>query len=129
MARPRVLQIGMDPGVIDFSPWPGQDADGLRVRIDAAEATLRDAGFDVVVCLLPGDPDAAESVVRADLAKRHFDLVEIGSGLRTSHEFTLIFERVVNVVNACQPGATFCFNDSPETTLAAVHRHLRAASP
>ena len=64
MAAPRVLQIGMDPGVIDFSPWPGQDADGLRVRIDAAEATLRDAGFDVVVCLLPGDPDAAESVVR-----------------------------------------------------------------
>jgi hypothetical protein len=46
----------------------------------------------------------------------------IGSGLRTSHDYTLVFETVVNTVIACQPGVRFCFNDSPETTLDAVRR-------
>jgi len=124
MAGPRVLQIGMDPAVIDFSPWPGQDAEELRARIGDAEAALRAAGFDVAVCLLPDDADAAESTVSEFFADGTFDLVEIGSGLRTSHEYTLIFERVVNTVTARQPGIRFGFNDSPETTLEAVRRGL-----
>ena len=127
MARPRVLQIGMDPGVIDFSPWPGQDADALRARTGDAQAALRDAGYDVVVCLLPDDADAAESTVREFFADARFDVVEIGSGLRTSHEYTPIFERIVNTVNSLQPGIPFCFNDSPESTLDAVRRGLRGA--
>lgn len=122
MANLQVLQMGMDPAVIDFSPYPGQDADQLRARISAAEAELRDAGFDVVMCQLPTDPDAAESLIRVCVADQAFDVVEIGSGLRTSHEFTEIFERAVNVVAAHQPGIRFCFNDSPESTLDAVRR-------
>lgn len=124
MAIPRVLQIGMDPAVIDFSPWPGQDADGLRARIAAAEHALRTAGINVTACLLSDDPDRAESVVRQRLASARFDAVEIGSGLRTSHEYTRIFERVINVVTTEQPGVPLCFNDSPETTLDAVRRVL-----
>lgn len=124
MASPRVLQIGIDPAVVDFSAWPGQDADGLRARLDDAEATLRSAGFDVTVCLLPDDDADAESAVREACAGRTFDVIEIGSGLRTSHEYTLVFERVVNTVAALQPGIPFCFNDSPETTIDAVRRGL-----
>ena len=124
MAKPRVLQIGIDPGVIDFSPWPGQDADGLRARIADAETALRDAGFDVTVCLVPDDAAAADSAVRARLSSAVFDVVEIGSGLRTSHEYTTIFERVVNAVVTLHSGVPLCFNDSPETTLDAVRRAL-----
>jgi hypothetical protein len=125
MTKPRVLQIGMDPEVIDFSPWPGQNADTLRARIGAAEIALRTAGFDVAVCLVSDNADAAESTVRKFFADTTYDAVEIGSGLRTSHEFTPVFERVVNTVTALQPGVRFCFNDSPETTLDAVRRGLR----
>lgn len=124
MTRRRVLQIGMDPAVIDFTPWPGQSADALRVRLDRALDELHGAGFEVVTCLLTDDADAAETTVRAALADQRFDVVEIGSGLRTSHEYTPVFERVVNVVNACQPGVPLCFNDSPETTLDAVQRGI-----
>ena len=124
MTSGRVLQIGMDPGVIDFSPWPGQDADALRARLADAEDALRAEGFDVVVCLLPEDPDAAESTVRELLAATTYDVIEIGSGLRTSHEYTLVFERVLNTVVSLQPGGRLCFNDSPETTLEAVRRAL-----
>lgn len=125
MTRPQVLQIGIDPGTIDFSPWPGQDADKLRARIADAEAALRRAGFDIAVCLLPDDADAAESTVSEFFADQTFDVIEIGSGLRTSHDYTLVFERIVNTVTALQPGVPFCFNDSPETTLDAVRRGLR----
>ncbi|MFD4367982.1 hypothetical protein [Rhodococcus sp. NPDC058521] len=124
MKSPRVLQIGIDPAVVDFSPWPGQDADGLRARLDEAGAALRNAGFDVTVCLMPNDEAMAESTLRQFLADGTFDVVEIGSGLRTSHEYTLVFERVVNTIAAIHPGIPFCFNDSPETTLDAVRRGL-----
>lgn len=124
MAEPRVLQVGMDPAVIDFSPYPGQNADRLQARIDAAQSELRDAGFDVVTCQLPDDPDAAEARIRSCLTGTAFDVVEIGSGLRTSHEFTEIFERAVNLVAELQPGIRFCFNDSPESTLRAVRRGI-----
>jgi hypothetical protein len=124
MASLRVLQIGIDPAVVDFSPWPGQDADGLRARLDDAGAVLRDAGFEVTVCLLPDDAAAAASAVREVCTGRSFDVIEIGSGLRTSHEYTLVFERVVNTVVALQPGIPLCFNDSPQTTFDAVRRGL-----
>ena len=125
MDQKRVLQIGIDPSVIDFSPWPGQDADKLRARIATAEAALRSEGLEVTPCLVPDDVDAAEEVVRACLAGRTFDVIEIGSGIRTSHEYTAVFERVVNTVVAFQPGVPLCFNDSPETTLDAVRRGLK----
>jgi hypothetical protein len=124
MIRPRVLQIGMDPGVVDFSPWPGQSAAALRIRLQQAQEALRDAGFEVLTCLLTNDADSAEAAVRDALADADFDVVEIGSGLRTSHDYTLVFERVVNTLTACRPGARLCFNDSPETTLDAVRRGL-----
>ena len=124
MSQVRVLQIGMDPDAIDFSPWPGQNADALRTRITAAVADLEKAGFATTLCLLTDDPDAASAAVSRFLAEAHYDVVEIGSGLRTSHEYTAIFERVVNEVAALQPGVRFCFNDSPETTLDAVRRSV-----
>lgn len=125
MTSARVLQIGMDPGAIDFSPWPGQSAETLRVRIRAAHAELIDAGFTVDTCLLTDDADTADAAVRTALADHAADIVEIGSGLRTSHDYTLVFERVVNTVTTCRPGVPLCFNDSPETTLAAVLRAAR----
>lgn len=132
MANPRVLQIGIDPEVVDFSPWPGQDAAALNRRIDDATTALGDAGFDVTICLLDGDPRTAESALREKFAGRVFDVVEIGAGIRTSEAHTVLFETVVNAVNALQPGVPFCFNDSPETTLHAVRRILanpRGGSP
>lgn len=124
MTQHRMLLIGIDPSAVDFSAWPGQDADSLRERIATAEAALRDDGLDVTPCLVPADAAGAEDVVRAHLTDRPFDVVEIGSGLRTSHEYTAVFERVVNTVMAVQPGVPLCFNDSPETTLDAVRRVL-----
>lgn len=125
MTGERVLQIGVDPEVIDFSGWPGQDAATLRRRVGEAEAALRRAGFEVTVCLLHDDPDTVDAAVAASFAHGAFDVVEIGARLRMSPEYTLVFERVVNLVSRIQPGVHVCFNDSPETTLEAVLRGIR----
>lgn len=114
----------MDPSVIDFTPWPGQDADMLRARIADAEAALRTEGLDVTPCLLSADLAAAAETVRGCVAGQTFDVIEIGSGLRKSHEFTLVFERALNSLIALQPGVPLCFNDSPESTVDAVRRGL-----
>lgn len=124
MTGTRVLLVGIDPALVDFSPYPGQTAEQLRARIGAAESALRDSGFDVVTCHVQDDPDAADDQVRACLARSTFDVVEIGSGLRTSHEYTEIFERAVNAVMDLQPRSRLCFNDSPESTLQAVRRGI-----
>ncbi|MGB3604590.1 MAG: hypothetical protein WBA38_13690 [Gordonia sp. (in: high G+C Gram-positive bacteria)] len=125
MAKLRLLQIGIDPNVVDFSPWPGQNADLLFERIAIAQAALRDAGFDVTECLVPDDVDAAESSVRRAFAGHEFDVVEVGSGLRASNDYTPVFECVINTVVALAPGVRFSFNDSPETTLEAVLRSVQ----
>ena len=85
---------------------------------------LRSAGFDTTVCLLSDDPADTESTLAECFATGKFDVVEIGSGVRNSSKYTIIFERVVNTVHALQPGIRFCFNESPETTLDAVRRAL-----
>lgn len=75
-------------------------------------------------CLLTDDADVAETTVKNALADEEFDVVEIGAGLRTSYDYTLVFERVINAVTGCRPGIRLCFNDSPETTLDAARRGL-----
>jgi hypothetical protein len=37
-------------------------------------------------------------------------------------EHTLLFERILNLLNELVPGIVFCFNTSPETTLDALRR-------
>jgi len=126
MAGPHVLQIGMNPDVIDFTPWPGQSAEDLRGRIEQARTALHEAGFSVSTCLLPDDADAAASLVADALTATDVDVVEIGAGLRTSQAYTPIFEQVINTITGLRPGARLCFNDSPETTLEAVRRAIPA---
>ncbi|MEV7132147.1 hypothetical protein AB0N24_04580 [Arthrobacter sp. NPDC093128] len=52
----------------------------------------------------------------------------IGAGLRMAEEHTLLFERVLNLLNELVAGIVFCFNTSPETTLDALHRLARPAT-
>jgi hypothetical protein len=97
----------------------------LATRIAAGEAALREAGFDIVSCLVPADLDEAEKRVRECLAARPVQVVMIGAGLRMAGEHTLLFERVLNLLNELVPGIVFCFNTSPDTTIDAVRRWAR----
>ena len=123
-----VLSLGLHPSAADLSRYPEITQEMLMTRIAAGEAALREAGFDIVPCQVPADLDQAEKMVRECIAARPVQVVMIGAGLRMAAEHTLLFERVVNLLNQLVPGIVFCFNTSPETTIDALRRWARPSS-
>ncbi|WP_031486293.1 hypothetical protein [Streptomyces bicolor] len=123
----KVLSIGLHPSALDYSWMPdGVDESVLTARIGAANAALRDAGFDAVPCLIDNSPDSAEATVREQLRQQTFGLAMIGGGVRMLPENTLLFERLVNVLTEEAPGIRLCFNTSPEDTVEALRRWIQA---
>ena len=120
-----VLSIGLHPSALDYSRHPDLDEPTLTSRIEAGEAAIRAAGFDLVSCQVPASPEEAEAGLRACADGHRFRVAMIGAGIRMTPEHTLLFERLVNVVTEIAPGVRFCFNTSPETTLDALRRWVR----
>lgn len=120
-----ILSLGLHPSAVDYGRHPGLDEATLTARIEAGEAALRDAGFDIVSCQVSADPDEAAATVRQCVAANRVGVVMIGAGVRMAPEHTLLFERVVNLLNELVPGIVFCFNTSPETTVDALRRWVR----
>jgi hypothetical protein len=118
----RILSVGLHPSAIDYGRYPGLDQATMTARIEAGEAALREAGLDFVSCPVPAAPDEAAKKVRDCAAAGPFRLAMIGAGVRMAPEHTLLFERLLNVINEISPGVTFCFNTSPETTIDALRR-------
>jgi hypothetical protein len=116
------LSIGLHPSAIDYRRYPDLDEATLAARIAIGEEAMRAAGFDIVSCQTPAEPDAAEIRLRDCMAGRTFRVAMIGAGVRMAPEHTLLFERLVNVVNELAPGISFCFNTSPEDTVHALRR-------
>ncbi|MEU4599304.1 hypothetical protein [Nocardia sp. NPDC023988] len=121
-----VLSIGLHPSAVDYSRYPQLDEATLTARIAAGENALREAGFDIVTCQVPADPDAAEATLRDCATGRAFGVAMIGAGVRMAPEHTVLFERLINVATEIAPGIRFCFNTSPETTIDALRRGLQA---
>ncbi|WP_220139007.1 hypothetical protein [Nocardia sp. GTS18] len=120
-----VLSIGLHPSAVDYSRYPQLDEATLTARIAAGENALREAGFDIVTCQVPADPDAAEATLRDCATGRPFGVAMIGAGVRMAPEHTVLFERLINVATEIAPGIRFCFNTSPETTIDALRRGLQ----
>ncbi len=120
-----ILSLGLHPSAIDFSLHPEITEEMLTARIAAGEAGLHEAGFDIVSCPIPPDPDEAEKTIRECVAARPVQVVMIGAGVRMTQEHTLLFERVVNLLNELVPGIVFCFNTAPENTIDALRRRAR----
>jgi hypothetical protein len=121
-----VIQIGLDPDVIDYSAtdfarFPGLSKDKLQAANDDNVAALRAAGYDVDNCLIDfGAPGAAKA--RRWLEAKHYDAVLIGAGIRLVATNTLLFESIVNAAHATQPGCRFVFNQAALSTPGDIRR-------
>jgi hypothetical protein len=123
MAQKRVLLLGLDPALVNFSPARGLNTDTVRAAGNDAAARLSDMGHEVHQCLL--DPAAAdESAAVTALTQNTFDCIMIGAGLRALPEHTALFERVINAIHQHAPSAKLCFNTHPSDTVDAVLRWL-----
>lgn len=127
MRAPRLLLIGLEPTLVDFSAMPEMNAEKVAKGLAAQLASLRAAGFEAEWCLTDLGETAAV-VVRDKLAASTYDLVLIGAGIRAIPTYFLLFEQLINVVHAGAPHAKICFNTQPGDTQAAVLRWLPAST-
>ena len=118
----KVLMIGLDPKVVDYSHLAVKlDEPTLRAGLAADEKRLRDLGYDAGWLLIDRG-ETAEAVVSAALEEKAFDCVLIGAGIRTIPPMFPLFEKLVNLVHEKAPHAKICFNTVPEDTAASVQR-------
>ena len=122
----RVVLVGLEPTIIDFSgpafaDKPGLTAETIQAGIDHDIARLRELGYEADFC--PVDYGAtAVQVMRAQLAAKPYDCVVIGAGVRLFAANTALLEQLVNIVHAEAPHARFAFNTNPADTADAVRR-------
>ena len=127
-ATKRVLVIGLQPALIDFSApdyaaFPGLDAAKVLAGLTAAEEQLHRLGYDAQTCLVDFG-ESAEAVVLDRLRQARFDCVLIGAGVRTVARHFLLFEKLINLVHEHAPQAKLCFNTNPNDTAEAVRRWI-----
>lgn len=120
----RVLIVGLDPRLIDFSKPgypPGMDATKVLAGLKASEDELTGLGYGVQTCMHDFG-ETAEAVVQRQLEQKQFDCIMIGAGVRANPSNFLLFEKLINVVHEHAPHAKICFNTLPSDTAAAVKR-------
>ena len=121
-----VIQIGLDPDVIDcsstdFAQFPGLSREKLRAANDENVAALRAAGYQIDSCLIDVGEAGADKA-RQWLAAKHYDAVLIGAGVRLVASNTLLFESIVNAAHTTQPGCRFVFNRAAVATPDDIRR-------
>ncbi len=122
----RVLVIGLDPALLDFSSpdfaaFPGMTAAKVLAGLTAAEEGMKALGYDAHNCLIDFG-QTAEAVVTACLQQRQFDCILIGAGVRAVPSHFLLFEKLINVVHEHAPRSKICFNTKPTDSMEAFQR-------
>jgi hypothetical protein len=126
MAKKKVLLIGIDPKLIDFSKTTFTEWDANRILVAAQDASKRlmDLGYEVQSCLVDLG-ETAESVVSDTLSRERFDCIMIGAGVRVLPQHTHLFEKIINTIHQkAPPSSKICFNTNPNDTVEALLRWM-----
>ena len=124
MERARVLLVGLDPDIVDYtkSPVPDLTAAKVRAAVEADSAKLETLGYNVKALYID-DGETAETTLTDELTTNRYDCIMIGAGLRVVAPYFLLFEKLINVVHRHAPASTkLCFNSNPTDTAEAVKR-------
>jgi hypothetical protein len=119
--KKRVLVIGLEPTLVDYSLIPDMNAEKVMAALKADQVKLNALGYDTQLCLTDLGR-TAEAVVLQKLSESAFDCILIGAGVRTVPTHFLLFEKLINVVHQSAPKAKLCFNTKPSDTAEAVQR-------
>jgi hypothetical protein len=124
VAKARVLLVGLDPDIVDYSksPVPGLTAAKVHAAVEGDKAKLEAIGHSVK-SLYVDDGKSAEAVLTAELSSGGYDCIMVGAGLRIVPPYFLLFEKLINVIHRHAPASTkICFNTNPSDTADAVLR-------
>jgi hypothetical protein len=122
--KARVLLVGLDPDIVDYSksPVPGLTAAKVRAAVEADSAKLESLGYSVKSFFVD-DRNTAEKALTTELMSAEYDCIMIGAGLRIVPPYFLLFEKLINVIHRHAPASTkICFNTNPSDTADAVRR-------
>ncbi|KAL8292867.1 hypothetical protein RQP46_000561 [Phenoliferia psychrophenolica] len=131
-----VLCIGLPDGhpAIDSHPLaqgPGVDKAQLhaklKVQLQAMEKSFDGTPYEFEVFYTGPDADFEERYL-AKLKEKKWKALVVGFGVRGHPGLTEFFEEVVNMAHKEVPGVVFCFNTSPDSSLASVQRNLPTAA-
>jgi hypothetical protein len=125
MTKKKVLLIGIDPNLIDFSKstTTGWDANRVQAAGQDANKRLMELGYEVQSCLVDLG-ETAESVVSDILSREKFDCIMVGAGIRGLPQHTLMFEKIINTMHQKAPSSKICFNTNPSDTVEGVLRWI-----
>jgi hypothetical protein len=118
MSSRSVLLIGLDPHAV-----PGVDAALVDQAISIGQARFTAEAIDAEMCLVKPD-STARAQVTEHLARKPYDCVVIGGGLRKPDEMVELLEDVLELVRRHAPQAAIGFNTNPTTSIDAVKRRL-----
>ena len=124
MTKARVLLVGLEPEIVDYSksPVPGLTAAKVRAAVEADSGILQSLGYSVNN-LYVDDGKTAEATLTKALASGGYDCIMVGAGLRIVPPYFLLFEKLINVIHRHAPASTkLCFNTNPADTADAVQR-------
>ena len=121
--KKRVVLVGWDPEVVDYSKWPGLTPEKLRAALEGDRDNLNTLGYEAELLFI-NDADSAYDTISDALSKTVYDCVLIGAGVRTIDEHFFVFEKLVNAVHQSAPTAKICFNTNPSDTAEAVQRWI-----
>ena len=122
MARARVLLVGLDPDIVDYtkSPVPGLTAAKVRAAVETDSAKLETFGYSVK-SLYVDDGKTAEAVLTERTHHQYIRLHHDRCG--STYCSFLLFEKLINIVHRHAPASTkICFNSNPADTAEAVKR-------
>ncbi|MES2133880.1 MAG: hypothetical protein V4506_16130 [Bacteroidota bacterium] len=126
--KKKVLIIGIDPHLIDFSSaefaaFPGLTAEKVEAGIKGSLQQLNELGYSAELCWTDFG-DTAMNVLQTHLKKESFDGVVIGAGIRVPGKNFLLFEKMINQIHEHAPKSRICFNTNPQDTIPAVQRWI-----
>ena len=119
--KKRVVLVGWNPEVVDYSKWPDLTPERLTGALEADKNKLNELGYEANLLFIDY-AETAFGVVKNALDQGSYDFVLIGAGVRTVPEHFIVFERLVNAVHESAPKAKICFNTNPGDTADAVQR-------
>jgi hypothetical protein len=119
----KVVLLGWNPEVVDYTKWPGLTQEKLRAALEGDRDNLNSLGYEAELLYI-NDAETAYDTVSNALNKKAYDCVLIGAGVRTIDEHFLVFEKLVNAVHQNAPTARICFNTNPSDTAEAVQRWI-----
>ncbi|MEU0135745.1 hypothetical protein ABZ172_17210 [Streptomyces sp. NPDC006296] len=123
---PAVLNVGLDPRVVGdpdnpSEAFPTVDSAQVRAGLEKTAAELAGLGLDFENCLLDRAP-GAENRFRETISQKHYDVINVGGGVRLDPSMTPLFEKLINIARLHSPASVLCFNTGPTSTAEAVRR-------